>query len=267
MNLSKKKYVLNPKIVFDDILKRLKNEKISYDEFLSLLSKSSDRAFDNAQLEFELLLINGLPLDIEDNFVFLKTNKNFIFEQTFCFVDIETNGGTPKKGFQIIEIGAIKYKNGQILDSFNSLVFAKEIPSYIQEVTKINLEMLKDAPRIEKVLKDFKEFLADDVFVAHDVNFDYNFISDSLDKYSLGKLLNRKLCTINLAKRTIKAEKYGLSTLKELLNINVENHHRAYFDALTTKIIFEKCLELIDLNKIKSTEDLINFSKSTKLLV
>lgn len=52
--------------------------------------------------------------------------------------------------------------------------------------------MLQTAPRLEKVLKEFKEFLGDDVFVAHDIKFDYNFISDSFEKYNLGKLLNRK---------------------------------------------------------------------------
>ncbi|MCG3719511.1 DNA polymerase III subunit epsilon, partial [Aliarcobacter butzleri] len=98
------------------------------------------------------------------------------------------------------------------------------------------------------------------------IKFDYNFISDSFEKYSLGKLLNRKLCTIDLAKRTIKSEKYGLSSLKELLNIDIENHHRAYYDALTTQIVFEKCLKNIDTNKIKTVEDLINFSKSDNII-
>ena len=50
------------------------------------------------------------------------------------------------------------------------------------------------------------------------------------------------------------------------LNIDVQNHHRAYFDALSTEIIFERCLENIDFSKIKSTEDLIAFSKSNNIL-
>ncbi|WP_419678421.1 3'-5' exonuclease [Aliarcobacter lanthieri] len=267
MKSPKKKYVLKPsKPTFLDITRRLKKEPIQYEEFLKLLENSNDRFYENSELEFELLLINGFPLDIKDEFVFLKTTQTSITEQTFCFVDIETNGGTPKKGFQIIELGAVKYKNGKILDKFNSLVFAKEIPPYVQEVTKITPLMLENAPRIEKVLKEFKEFLGDDVFVAHDIKFDYTFISDSFEKYSLGKLLNRKICTIDLSKRSIKSEKYGLSTLKELLQIDVENHHRAYFDALTTKIIFEKCLENIDLDNIESVEDLIKFSKSDNII-
>ena len=126
--------------------------------------------------------------------------------------------------------------------------------------------MLEDAPRLENVLKDFKLFLEDDVFIAHDIKFDYTFISESLEKYNLGKLLNRKICSIDLARRTIESERYGLSFLKELLNIEIENHHRAYYDALTTAIIFEKSLQNLDSNKIKTVEELITFSKSDNVI-
>ena len=126
--------------------------------------------------------------------------------------------------------------------------------------------MLEDAPRLENVLKDFKLFLEDDVFIAHDIKFDYTFISESLEKYNLGKLLNRKICSIDLAQRTIESEKYGLSFLKELLKIEVDNHHRAYYDALTPTIVFEKSLINIDNNKIKTVEDLIAFSKSDNVI-
>lgn len=253
------------RLTFLDILRRLKKEPIEFEEFLYLLEQSSDRFFENSQLEFELLLINGLPLDIKDNFVYLKTAQNLLQEQSFCIVDIETNGGNPKKGDQIIELGAVKYRDGQIIDKFDSLVYAKEIPVFVQEVTNISLDMLENAPRIDKVLKDFKSFLGDDVFVAHDIKFDYNFISSSFENFNLGKLLNRKICTIDLAKRTIKSEKYGLSTLKETLNIDIQNHHRAYFDALTTTKVFETCIKNIN-NSVKSVEDLILFSKSNNII-
>lgn len=263
---SNRRYIPKPINKSLDIVQKLLKEPILYDEFLQLLEKSSDKMYEDPQLEFELLLSNGLPLDfIDDNKVCIRTNYTNIKDQTFCIVDIETNGSSVKKGHQIIELGAVKYKNGQIIDKFESLVFAKEIPEFVQEVTNIVPSMLQNAPRLEIVLKEFKIFLQDDVFVAHDIKFDYNFVSDSFEKFNLGKLLNRKICTIDLAKRTIKAEKYGLSSLKELLNIDVENHHRAYFDALTTAIVFEKCLENLS-SEIKTTEDLIRFSKSDSIL-
>ena len=263
---SNKRITPKPQFKLQNIISRLLKESILYSEFLELLKEASDKFYETPELEFELLLSNGLPLEFDGDYVYLKTTKTPINEQTFCIVDIETNGGSAKKGYQIIELGAVKYKNGEIIDKFQSLVYAKEIPQYVQEVTKITPKMLENAPRLEKILKDFKIFLEDDVFVAHDIKFDYTFISDSFEKYNLGKLLNRKLCTIDLSKRTILSEKYGLSSLKEVLNIEVNNHHRAYYDALTTAIIFEKNLNNIDFLKIKTVEDLINFSKSDNII-
>jgi DNA polymerase III subunit epsilon len=266
---SNKRIIPKPSFKLQNIIQRLQKESILYTEFLELLQKATDSMYENAELEFELLLSNGLPLEFDGDFIFLKTKETPIEEQTFCVVDIETNGGSAKKGFQIIELGAVKYKNGQIIDKFESLVFAKEIPPYVQEVTKITPKMLEDAPRLENVLKDFKIFLEDDVFVAHDIKFDYTFVSESFEKYNLGKLLNRKICTIDLAKRTIESERYGLGFLKELLNIDVDNHHRAYYDALTTAIVFDKSLENIkksNNSKIKTVEALIAFSKSDNVI-
>ena len=263
---SPRRIIPKPQFKFQNILQRLLKEPILYTEFLELLTEATDTFYETPELEFELLLSNGLPLDFDGDYVYLKTAKTPINEQTFCIVDIETNGGNAKKGYQIIELGAVKYKNGEIIGKFESLVYAKEIPQYVQEVTKINLKMLENAPRLENVLKDFKIFLEDDVFVAHDIKFDYTFISDSFEKFHLGKLLNRKICSIDLAKRTIESEKYGLSFLKELLKIEVDNHHRAYYDALTTTIVFEKSLINIDNNKIKTVEDLIAFSKSDNVI-
>jgi len=263
---SKRRIIVKPTFKISNIIERLLNESIEYEEFLTLLEKASDTFFDTPELEFELLLSNGLPLEFDENKIYLKTNKTSISEQCFCIVDIETNGSSIKKGSQIIEIGAVKYKNGEIIDNFQSLVYAKDIPSYIQEVTNITPLMLEDAPVLEAVLKEFKLFLEDDVFVAHDIKFDYNYISDSLEKYDLGKLQNRKVCSIDLAKRTIDSPRYGLGFLKEELDIKLENHHRAYDDALATTQVFEKSLKNICKDKITNVEKLISFSKNSKTI-
>ena len=248
------------------LIEKLKKAPIPFDNFLIELTKNDEKFFESAELEFELLLTNGFPLEIENDKVILKTAKNLISEQTFCIVDIETNGSHVSRGHQIIEIGAVKYKDGQILDKFESLIYAKSIPEYIQEVTNITPEMLEDAPSLQAVLKEFKLFLEDDVFVAHDIKFDYNFISNSFKKYDLGVLENRKLCTINLARRTIKAQRYGLGYLKELLNIDIDNHHRAYSDALSATHILEESIKHLD-QKVKTVEDLIDFSKNANVLM
>jgi DNA polymerase-3 subunit epsilon len=262
----KRRMVPKAKPKLSSILEQLLKEPIAYDTFLALLDDAYDTFFDSPELEFELLLSNGLPLEFEDDNVILKTTKTKIQDQCFCIVDIETNGPSVKKGFQIIELGAVKYKNGEVIDTFDTLVYAKEIPEFIQEITNITPSMLEDAPLLHNILKDFKIFLDDDIFVAHPIKFDYGYISDSFEKYDLGKLENRKLCTIDLARRTIDSPKYGLSSLKETLNIKVDNHHRAYYDALTTKHVFESSLEKIDYSKIQTVEELIYFSKNAKVL-
>ena len=101
------------------------------------------------------------------------------------------------------------------------------------------------------------------MFVAHNVRFDYNFISESLQKYGYEELLNRRLCTINLAKKTIESEKYGLSYLKEHLSIDAGVHHRAYADALSALKIFEISLKNVP-DEVKTTEDLIEFANPPK---
>ena len=86
MKSPKKKYILKPqKQTFLDIVRRLKKESIEFSEFLELLGNISDKFYENSELEFELLLINGFPIDIKDNFVFLKTTETSILDQTFCF--------------------------------------------------------------------------------------------------------------------------------------------------------------------------------------
>jgi DNA polymerase-3 subunit epsilon len=244
------------------ITHKLKKSPLKLTTFRSVLG-NYDRFYNDIDLEIELLISNGFPLEIKDDIVYLKTNHTQIKDQTFCIVDIETTAGKVKDG-QIIEIGAIKYQNGQIIDSYSSLINGVNIPPKVQELTSITEEMLKDAPLLKTVLEEFKIFLEDDIFVAHDISFDYRFISDSLELFDLGKLQNRKLCTIDLAKRVIPTTRYGLQYLKELLHIDIKDHHRAYSDALSSQIILKYCIDHLPLD-IATAEELIDFSKSNNI--
>ena len=160
----------------------------------------------------------GLPLiELSSKKLALETTFTPIEKQKFCIVDIETNGSKPTDS-QIIEIGAIMYKNGKIVDKFESYVKAEEIPENIVRLTGITVEDVKNAPPLKSVLEKFRLFLGDAVFMAHNVNFDYKFISHSMEEAGFGPLLNRKICSIDLAKKTIEAERYGLGFLIELFD-------------------------------------------------
>ena len=244
------------------LINKLIKSPLSTQQFNNILQQG-DTFYESLELETELLISNGLPIYFNNDQVFLKTTLTPLEDQVFCIVDIETTAGNPKKG-QLIEIAAIKYKNGKIIEKYESLVNCYDIPKKVQELTGITPNMLHIEPNIQTVLEEFKIFLEDDIFVAHNLSFDYKFLSESFEKYNLGKIYNRGLCTIDLCHKLIKAERYGLKYITEELGFEMENHHRAMSDTMATVKVFEECLKRLPQN-IKTSEDLIYLSKHTQL--
>lgn len=220
---------------------------------------------DSLDFSLELWRSQGLDVVKSKGFFYFSTKFIPINEAEFCIVDIETNGSKIEK-HQIIEIAGLKIKNGKIIEKFESLVNCQEINEHITAITGISVEDTKDAPKLKDVLYSFKLFLGDAVFVAHDVKFDYTFISQSLMKIGLEPLLNRSLCSLALAERTLVSYRYALSYLDRYFNLNPHaTHHRAMSDVLTTYALFKISLENIEEN-INNVEDLIKFSKEGKRL-
>ena len=103
-------------------------------------------------------------------------SKNQDIDTEYCVLDIETTGLSFRTE-KITEFGAIKIKNGQIIDTFECFVNPeKPIPYEVIKVTHITDDMVRDAETIEQVLPKFLEFIGDDVLVAHNANFDIGFI-------------------------------------------------------------------------------------------
>ena len=244
-------------VKFDSLISKLERGALSKNEFEVCLYRMKTH-FD-AEVDSERLKFFGLPLMEDDEVICLSTARTNYPDEVFCIVDIETNGNSPIKN-QIIEIGAIKYQNGQILEKFESYVYADYIPESIVRLTKIEVSDLEGAPSLKSVLKEFKTFLGSCVFVAHNVNFDYGFISKSLETVGEDELLNRKLCTVDLSRKTIDAPKHGLGYLKEFLEIDEGEHHRAFSDAVSAARVLDVCMKNLP-QDVKTTEDLIRFSK------
>jgi len=231
---------------------------------LSLKTLKDQTEYD-LELSLELWQAQGLNLVKHQGYYYFNTAFIPLKEAEFCIVDIETNGSKIEK-HQIIELAAVKVKDGKIIDRFESLVYTKEINPHITELTGIKVEDTKDAPHLPNVLQAFKLFLGDAIFVAHDVKFDYMFISKSMQKIGLEPLLNRSLCSLALAERTITSYRYALSYLNDTFNLNPNaTHHRAMSDVLTTYGLFLLSLKNLD-NDIKTVEDLIRFSKEAARL-
>lgn len=252
---------LKPKSTF--ILSALENKTLSLQDFLTLC-ESDEVLGDLAICEnsFEFLQSVGMDIAFDGEKVYLASMKKSLREQVFCFVDIESSGPDPRKS-QILEIGAIKYRNGEVLGRFESYVRAIEVPEIIQEITGIELEDVLNAPSAKEVLGEFRAFLADSVFVAHNASFDYLYLDYYYNLlFGIG-LYNQRLCTIELAKRSISAPRYGLDFLNEFLEIHTPYLHRAYADASTCMKIFEKCLQNCGVN-FPSVQNLLNFSQKGK---
>ncbi len=220
---------------------------------------------DGLDFSLELWRAQGLNIVKKQGYFYFDTKFLSIDEAEFCIVDIETNGSNLLK-HQIIEIAALKIKNNIIVDRFESLVQCDEINEHISLITGINVQETKNAPPLKAVLYAFKDFIRDSIFVAHDVKFDYQFISGSLVKVGLEPLLNRSLCSLALAERTLISYRYGLSYLSDWFHLNpLATHHRAMSDVITTFELFKLSLQNCK-ESINNAEDLIRFSREASRL-
>ena len=244
-------------------------------QLIEFLKKGIKRAFFKKKLfeiypdlEFntaiEILKAQGLPIIEKNNVFYLETNFREYKNETYCIVDIETNGSKPENS-QIIEIGAVKIKNGEIVDTFSELIKTDFIPPFVQDMTGISQKMLENAKTQKQVLQKFKEFIGNAIFVAHDSYFDFNYIKSQIKKEGLGELLNPEICTLTLSKETIEATRYGLKYLTEELNLPKEQLHRALGDAKTTSRIMLIGFEKLP-KEIKTTTQLIEFAKGSKTI-
>lgn len=234
----------------------LSNQGVPKTRFFQVLNK-----FGEPDILIELLKAQGLPLYEHQGKFIYKTAIQPLSHGKFCIMDIETNGSKPSKGATIIEVGAVMYQDGKIIDEYESFVRCDSIPQMIIELTGITLEDTREAPTLKQVMYEFKAFLGDAVFVAHDVKFDYKFTSAMMEKVGLEPLANRKLCTFELAQRTFEAERYGLKYLNESLDLHHEaDHHRALSDAITALELMKVSFQCLP-KKVTTVEKLFEFSK------
>ncbi|NEW60013.1 3'-5' exonuclease [Sulfurovum sp. bin170] len=230
----------------------------SYDRIVS----KHTTLFEDSDTLFLLLQASGYPIEENEHGYFLQTYITPYSEQKFCVIDIETNGSKPEKS-QVIEVGAVMLQNGEAIDRFESFVECTFLPKYISKITGIEHTDLVDAPSRLEVLTKLREFIGDSIFVAHNANFDYGFLNYSFDHFGLGTIGNQVLCSIDLAKRTIESERYGLAYLNESLELGVEVHHRAYSDALTTAKLLNITFDNIP-EYVNSADELLRFSISSR---
>jgi DNA polymerase III epsilon subunit family exonuclease len=178
-----------------------------------------------------------------------------ISEGTFVVVDVETTGLSPTAD-RITEIAMLKVKNGVLLDEFSTLINPLvSIPNEITNLTGIDNLMVADAPTAREVVPTMAEFLGDAIFVAHNAQFDWGFISETAVRERGVELINKQLCTVKLSRRILPhLPSKSLGPVASALNVTIPERHRASGDAYATALVLIKFLSYLqrkyDINMI-----------------
>lgn len=171
----------------------------------------------------------------------ISLNKEKRFVDDYVVFDLETTGFDPKTA-KIIEIGALKYKNNELIEELSILVNPEcEIPDVITMITGIDDELVKNAITIEEALPQFIQFIEDLPLVAHNSNFDLSFIEENINRFHLAMITNKNIDTVLLARKYIKGVyNHKLETLKNYFRLTYSSH-RSIEDCLTTNHVYQYC--------------------------
>ena len=191
-------------------------------------------------------------------------NENIkLSDQTYVVFDLETTGLYPNSGDTIIEIGAVKICNGQIIDRFDELIDPeKALSEEIIKITGIDNKMLENKRKEKEVLETFMSWVGELPMVAHNAKFDIAFIEKAYINYELGFFKNIVIDTLGLSRYLESSERYhNLAVLVKRYNIEWDEskHHRADYDSEGTALIFSKMIKKLEMNNFKTLIDLYKY--------
>ena len=196
----------------------------------------------------EILIIN------KDSDLPLKTSEYVVF-------DTETTGFNAAAGDQMIEIGAVKIKEGVITDRFDELINpGHPLREDTTAVTNITDEMLKDKDDEETVTRRFKSWVGNAPMVAQNARFDISFMESAYAKYNLGTFDNVVIDTMEISKaQNPDAGRHNLTALVKRYNVPWDEnaHHRADYDSEGTALVFHKMIKDLGAN-FQTISDLKN---------
>lgn len=191
-------------------------------------------------------ILYGLEANLVDDGVPIAYNTAHIRldEATYVVFDVETTGLSAVYD-TIIELAAVKMKNGEIVDRFESFANPKHpLSATTIELTGITDDMVKDAPDPEEVLKRFYEWSEDAVLVAHNATFDIGFLNVGYKKIGLNKVTNPVIDTLELARLLYpELKNHRLNTLAKKFDVELTQHHRAIYDAEATGHLLQRMLK------------------------
>ena len=121
----------------------------------------------------------------------------------YTVVDLETTG-LDYMWNDIIEIAAVRFRNGHEVDRYEQLIAVDyELPAFITELTGITDEMLKGCPHIDTAIREFEQFISDDLIIGHNVNFDIRFLSFAYKTHLQTELSNQCIDTMRISRKVL----------------------------------------------------------------
>ena len=166
-------------------------------------------------------------------------------ELCYAVVDVETTGGSYGSGHRITEIAIYEVRGGVVEDGYRSLVNpGRTIPRHIAVLTGISNGMVSSAPFFDHIAADVLERLEGRIFVAHNMRFDWGWVSQQLAE-AVGEVPNvERLCTIQMARRLLPRLRHrNLDAVARHYGIDLADRHRAHGDALVTARILIRLLD------------------------
>ena len=210
-------------------------------------------------------VIYGVEAYLIDDLGEVVTNpKGQSFDDEYVVFDIETTGLNKEK-CKIIEIGAVKIRNREIVDRYSTFIDPGEkLSDEIVDLTNITDDMLEGQRPIETVLPEFLDFVGDDVLVAHNASFDTGFVRIKAEELGIEYRKNTILDTLELSRTLLKElKKHKLDVVAKHLGVSLEGHHRAVNDAEATAEIFLKLVDMLEENGVKNVDDINIYSSRT----
>ena len=206
--------------------------------------------------------IYGAELTLIDDTVniVVRPNNGVMLDQTYVVFDFETTGFNAGGADSIIEIGAVKIKDGEILERYDELINpGRPLPQKIIDVTNITDAMLEGKDNEENAVKRFIEWFGDCPMVAHNAKFDVSFLEMAYKKYNLGTFTNPVIDTLELS-RTLDNTyaRHSLSALVKRYEVPWDEsaHHRGDYDAEGTALVFHKMLKKLSNRNIETMDQL-----------
>ncbi len=222
--------------------------------------KGYNKKLEEGKEPFKVLYGTELLMIDDSVDIVVRPNDGIMLEQEYVVFDFETTGFNAGGADSIIEIGAVKIKDGAIIERYDELINpGRKLPQKIIDVTNITDEMLQDKDNEENAVKRFIAWFGDLPMVAHNAKFDVSFLEMAYQKYNLGTFQNPVLDTLEIS-RTLDSgyARHSLSALVKRYEIPWDEsaHHRGDYDAEGTALVFWKMLKKLDNRNISRMNEL-----------